>query len=229
MNTINETFDDARTQWEEEQKAKAEANRLFNSAAVGRAEKAVGKSVLSRDRFAEELERLAGIYSFWHDVNDQLPAGEIHDWVNRFVIAVSRARIILTHLPRDDPSILERLIFSIGHDRRDISQVRRAIEGIQVLEASFGKFARDKFYGLDRIGSRNAAEHWLIGKALPDVYTRYFGDKFGFSREKTTGIPSGPGIRFIGEILLIMGINTPRDGKPFGPEAIEYYLRSTGH
>ena len=116
-----------------------------------------------------------------------------------------------------------------GQDCHDISEVRHAIEGVQVLEATFGRLLHDKSYGLDRIGSRYTAAHWLIGEALPGVYTQYFGNEFGYSRDKMTGDPSGPGIRFILEVLSIMGVTTPRDGNPFGPDADEHYLKSTGH
>jgi hypothetical protein len=74
-----------------------------------------------------------------------------------------------------------------------------------------------------------AAEHWLIGQALPRVYAQYFGDEFGYSRDTQTGDPSGPGIRFILEVLKIMKVMTPLGGKPFGPDAVEYYLKSAGH
>ena len=76
---------------------------------------------------------------------------------------------------------------------------------------------RDKPYGRDRIGSKfAAAEHWLIGEALPRVYEKHFGERFSYTRDKETGVISGPSIRFIIEVLLIMKVNTPRDGKMFG-------------
>jgi hypothetical protein len=184
---------------------------------------------LDRNGFVKELDRVARIHSFWHDTNDQPPNGEIQEWLGSFVSAVRKVRTLLTHPPGDDPRFLAKLIFIAGHDRHDISQVRRAVEENQVLEATFGRLLRDESYGLDRIGSRYASAHWLIGEVLPKVYTRHFGDKFGYSRDKETGDPSGPGIRFILEVLSIMKVTTPRDGKPFGPDAVEYYLRSTGH
>ena len=98
-----------------------------------------------------------------------------------------------------------------------------------MLEATFGRLLRDKSYGRGRIRSRNAETHWLIGEELPRIYEQHFSEQFGYSRDKVTGIPIGPGMKFILEVLSIMDITTPRDGLPFGAEAVEYYLRSAVH
>jgi hypothetical protein len=114
-----------------------------------------------------------------------------------------------------------------GQGRPEISEIiRRMIVGLLVLEATYWKISQYKRYDQDRIGSRPAAaEHWLIGEALPEAYQKHFGKRFGYSRNKVTGEISGPAIRFIRAILSLMKVNTPRDDKPFGSDAVEYYLR----
>ena len=162
-------------------------------------------------------------------VNDQPSEGEVRKWLAANVSAARRLRK-LHDRPPGGANYLEKLIFFASHGRHNTSQFRRAIEMIQMVEVIYGKLLRNKRYGLNRIGSTYAAaEHWLIGEALPRVYSQYFGDEFRYSRDTETGDPSGPGIRFILEILSIMGVATPRDDKPFGPDAVEYYLRSAGH
>jgi hypothetical protein len=229
MNGSDETFEEWSARWKEEWDAGVQADRLFNNSAIDRLTTAVGRPPSDRDALADELERLARIHSLWSDVNNQLPNGEIRKWLGSFVRTVSRVRSFLAHPPGDDHEFLAKLIFIAGQDRHDISQVRHAIEGVQVLEATFGRLVRDKSYGFDRIGFWNSAAHWLIGKTLPAVYARYFGRKFRYSRDKETGDPSGPGIRFILEVLATMKVNTPLGDKPFGPDAVEHYLEAAGY
>lgn len=226
MNESDETFEEWSARWKEEWDAGVQAERPFNASAIDRLTTAVGRPPSGPDALADELERLARIHSLWHDANDQPPDGAIAEWLAGFVKAVRRVRNFLAHPPGDDHEFLAKLIFLAAQDRHDIAQVRHAIEGEQVLEATFGRLLRDKSYGRDRIGSRYTPAHWLIGEALPRVYTQYFGNEFGYSRNKMTGDPSGPGIRFILEVLSIMGVTTPRDSKPFGPDAVEHYLKS---
>ena len=91
-----------------------------------------------RDALADELERLARIHSLWRDANDQPAVGAIGKWLAGFVGAVRTVRDFLAHPPGDDHQFLAKLIFIAGQDRHDISQVRHAIEGVPVLEATFG-------------------------------------------------------------------------------------------
>jgi hypothetical protein len=225
MNAVNETFDEARANWEREQNTRAEANRLFNPAAVHRIEKAVGKPVLDRDKFVEELERVARNYAFRHDVNDRPPDGKTEECFNSLEKHLRSVCRCVANLVDGDADLLRRSMIMQGMDPDDISKVRNTIEGLPFMSKIVGDIVRDKPYRRGRIESLKD-ERWLIEKALPEVYRQHFGEKFGFSRDKNTGIPSGPGIRFIIEALSILGVNTPRDGKPFGAEAIEYYLRS---
>ena len=232
MNTTPAPIDEWSAQWKKEFDAGVRASRCFNQSAIDRVLTAVGRSPLTLDAFADALERVAKIYAFWHDANDQPWTGEIHKWLTSLVGALRKLRKLLTNPPGEDPlttppgedpRFLAKLVFTAGHDRHDISEIRRAVKGIQVLEAAFGRMLRDRAFGHDRIGSRSA-EHWLIGEALPKVYTEHFAQKFGRSRDKSTGKLGGPGIRFIVEVLSIMKVRT-RDDEPFTPEAIEYYLR----
>ena len=225
----HESFDEWSARWKQEWESSIAASRHFNNAALDRIVTAVGKPPLHRDGFVKELERLAKNYSIRCEVNDQPPDGKVRKWLAANVSAARRLRK-LHDRPPGGANYLAKLIFIASHGRHNTSQFRCAIEMIQMVEVIYGKLLRDKPYGLDRIGSTYAAaEHWLIGQALPRVYTKYFGDEFGYSRDTVTGDPSGPGIRFILEVLSIMGVTTPRDGKPFGPDAVEYYLRSAGH
>ena len=224
MNTKSPTFEEWSAQWKEEWDAGVRANRRFNQSAIDRIITAVGRHPLALDDFADALERLARIYAFWRDANDQPWAGEIHRWLTAFVGALRKLCKLLANPPGEDPRFLAKLIFIAGNDRHDISEIRRAVEGIQVLEAAFGRMLRDRAFGRDQIGSRST-EHWLIGEALPRVYTEHFAQKVWYvTRHSRQEKPGGPGIRFIGEVLSIMGVRT-RDGEPFTPEAIEYYIR----
>jgi hypothetical protein len=63
------------------------------------------------------------------------------------------------------------------------------------------------------------ANYWLMGK-LSEIYTAFVGrEAFGIARSGD-GVPGGPGIRFVQEALEIAGVRN-RDGRPYGPGAIE--------
>jgi hypothetical protein len=225
----DKSFDEWSARWTQEWESSVEASQLFNDAALDQIVTAVRKPPLERDGFVKELERVATNYSIRCEVNDQPPDGEVRKWLTANVSAARRLRK-LHDRPPGGINYLAKLIFIASHGRHNTSQFQRAIEMIQMVEVIYGKLLRDKLYGLDRIGSMYAAaEHWLIGQALPRVYAEYFGDEFGYSRDTQTGDPSGPGIRFILEVLTIMKVMTPLGGKPFGPDAVEYYLKSAGH
>jgi hypothetical protein len=225
----DESFDEWSARWKQEWESSVEASQLFNDDALDQIVTAVRKPPLERDGFVKGLERVATNYSIRCEVNDQPPDGEVRKWLAANVSAARRLRK-LHDRPPGGINYLAKLIFIASPGRDNTSQFRRAIEMIQMMELIYGKLLRDKLYGLDRIGSMYAAaEHWLIGQALPRVYAQYFGDEFGYSRDTQTGDPSGPGIRFILEVLKIMKVMTPLGGKPFGPDAVEYYLKSAGH
>lgn len=226
MNDIDESFEEACARWEREQDAKTEASRLFNPGAVDRIETAVGKPLLDRNGFANELERLARIHLTWHDANDQPPDGATEKWLVAVVSDLRRAGHRLANPPGGDPDLIRKLMITRDVDPDDIGKLRLVFDGIPFAEIKVRELL--EFYVHGRIESRSA-ESWLVGEALPRAYTQHFGDAFGYSRHKNTGVPSGPGIRFILEVLSIMNVTTPRDRKPFGPDAIEYYLRSGRH
>ena len=223
MNTQSPTFDEWSAQWKKEWDAGVRASRRFNKNEIDRIVTAVGRHPIALDDFAEALEHVAKIFAFWDDANAQPCAAETYKWLSAFVGALRKLRKLLSNPPGEDPRFLAKFMFTGSCDRHDISEIRRAVEGIEVLEAAFGRMLRDRAYGRDRIGSRST-ENWLIGEALPKVYSKHFGQKFGRSRDQSTGKLGGPGIQFIVEVLSIMGVRT-RDDEPFTPEAIDYYLR----
>lgn len=182
----------------------------------------MGRRPSALDAFADELEHLARKYEFRHDASDQPSGGELREWLASSVNVVRKGDKF-TRPADEDPDYLTREISAVVCDPNDISKARHAIEMMLEGAAALKRILPDKSYRRGRIGAQSP-EHWLIGEALPKVYTRHFAEKFGMSRDKATGKPSGPGVRFIVEVLSIMGVCT-RDGKPFTPEAIEYYIR----
>jgi hypothetical protein len=65
------------------------------------------------------------------------------------------------------------------------------------------------------------ANYWLMGK-LTKIYSDLVGrTAFGIARsDRHSEIPGGPGIRFVQAVLEIAGLKN-RDGRPWGPQAIE--------
>jgi hypothetical protein len=68
------------------------------------------------------------------------------------------------------------------------------------------------------------AQRWLIGHALPETYGRYFGEP-GFGRDRATGEPSGPMVRFVSTVLDTYGIVSAQTKRPFGKEGLAEYWR----
>jgi hypothetical protein len=112
-------------------------------------------------------------------------------------------------------------------DPDDIGMIRDTFDGISFAKTILDKILRKKSYGLGRIGSRlgSPENSWLIGEALPKVFEQHFGQLCGMARDKSTKKPNSPGIRFIVEVLSIMGVRA-RDGVPFKSGRVEYYIRS---
>ena len=229
MNDMDETFEEWSARWKQEWDARVRASRLFNAGAIDRLVTAVGRPPSDRDALANELERLARIYSTWHDANDRPPDGETGKWFDGLESDLAKVRHRLANPPHRDPDILRKSMIMSEVDPYIVGKIWNTFDGLELAKTVVGKILREKSYALGRIGSRYGAAHWLIGEALPRVYAQYFGGKFGYSRDKDSGVPSGPGIRFILEVLQTMKIGTPRDGKPFGPDAIEHYLKSGGY
>ena len=63
-----------------------------------------------------------------------------------------------------------------------------------------------------------SAKMWLIGKKLPDIYKTYFGRPLSVSKRNQRPFTYGPGVRFIKEVLVALGIEKT-------PDAIEIDLR----
>jgi hypothetical protein len=94
-------------------------------------------------------------------------------------------------------------------------------QGLAVcLSAASGLLERGENLALAwRTPGEPTANYSLMSK-LADIYTDFVGrEPFGIARSDD-GVPGGPGIRFVQEALEIAGVRN-RDGKPYGPEAIE--------
>jgi hypothetical protein len=92
----------------------------------------------------------------------------------------------------------------------------------ECLSAASGLLERGENLALAwRTPGERTANYWLLGK-LADIYTELVGRvAFGIARsDRRSGIPGGPGIRFVQAVLEIAGLKN-RDGRPWGPEAIE--------
>jgi hypothetical protein len=218
MSQSHETFEEACIRFDRDRWAQIAADLLFNDAAMDCIIAVAGKEPLGggggRPALSAQLGHAKRRYSFWHDVNAQPAVGKSREWLKGVIGDLASALRRLDHPPDGDHASLDRLI------RR--ADIRQEIEAIPRVLSAFEEELKSESFGANRIGTRSA-EHWLIGESLPEIYEKHFGP-FGMSRDKETGIPSGPGIRFIVEVLSIMGVVT-RDGKPFGPEAVEHYLR----
>lgn len=209
--------------------AAAQASRLFNVTAVDRILNAVGKrywpATLNRETLTADLERVARVYPIWHLLDHQ-PSDRV--MLKRVERVNSTARRLVKLLPALDCSRGEnrdpvmRLLLTAVDDGHDVSNVRGAIAGVSLIVALSDKILRD-FRSLGWRG-RPSAERWLISEALPKIYERHFARPFRIARDKATRQPSGPGIRFVVSVLSVMGVVT-RYRKPYGPAAIEPYLR----
>jgi hypothetical protein len=224
MTSRVETFEENQARWVDKQAAEARVKLRFNPSITARLVTAVGKQPLKgNDALADDLERALRGYEIWKDVNDQPAFGKMQEWLSDAVKDAKRLLKRLSHIPDDDYAWLDKLIFRATSSHHDFSVIRGAIEANQTIETIFEGILKSNWFGADRIGGPSA-EHWLIGKALPEIYENHFGKALGFSRDKLTNMPIGPGIRFLKESLSIMGVLT-EDGKPFGPNGIEYYLK----
>lgn len=207
----------------------AQASRLFNEAAIDRILDAVGKRwrppTLNREALTADLERAARAYPIRHLLDHQPSDLAMRKRAERIN---SAARRLASLLPAFDSSggecdPLMRLFLMTGvDDGRDSSSIRGAIESVPLIVAGSDKILRD-FRSLGWGGHRSA-ESWLIGEALPKIYERHFARSFGMSRNEVTRQPDGPGIRFVVSALSVMEVVTGYR-KPYGPAAIEYYLR----
>jgi hypothetical protein len=116
---------------------------------------------------------------------------------------------------------LMRLFLDTASREGDVD-VRRAIDGIRLIEELSDKVLRDKSYDLGWAG-RRSAERWLISDALPKIYEQHFRRPFRMSR--LNGRSNGPGFRFGEAVLSVMRV-VNQNGKPFQPTGIEHHWRS---
>lgn len=132
------------------------------------------------------------------------PPARKHEFVDRILIHDLQAgadRVLKSNPPTGDelPPWLEGHCMWDGGKRVD---VRTAIEAVIRLE-DWTKARCDELREQLPQNGKSAhatvsAKSWLIGLALPLIYSKHFGRKFGFSRSHDgQGTPSGPGIRFV--------------------------------
>jgi hypothetical protein len=142
-------------------------------------------------------------------------------WAKRFPTSGDRAARLLSEA-------MERKTQSRAREVWDPSgeqawSLRKLQEGLAVcVSVAPGLLEREENLALAwRTPGEPTANYWLMGK-LADIYTDFVGrEPFGIARSgKRGGIPGGPGIRFVQEVLEIAGLKN-RDGRPWGPEAIE--------
>jgi hypothetical protein len=218
MSQVDETFEEACIRFERDRWDQIAADLLFNDAAMDRIVAAVGKEPSGgRAALSAKLGHLARKYSMWHEANDQPPDGELHNELVVLVNGLKKAREILAG---PNGEYWTKRAINAVREHHNETRVRHVIDGLQDAEAVFGGLLQKESYDL----GLSPAKNWLIRKALPRLYKEQFGDEVGMARDKKTNKPNSPGIRFIVEVLSIMGVLN-RDRKPFEATAIEYYIK----
>jgi len=210
--------------------ATARASRLFNPTAVDRILDAVGKRywppTLNRENLTEDLERSARIHSIWdllgHQPSDRVMLKRV-ERLNSSAKRFGRTLPSIDNPAGENSDPLMRLLLRAADDGSGIPKIQGAVDGARFIAAISDEILND-FPNLGWDGQQSA-ESWLISQALPKIYAQHFARPFRMSRQRTKPRhPSGPGIRFVVSVLSVMGVVT-RDRKPYGPEAIEHYLR----
>ena len=224
MNGADETYDEGTARLKEEWEARVRTNRVFDEEAVDRIVQKVGKPASDRGALAAKLERLPQTFAFWDSANDRPPDGKTEEWFNALEHDLRSVCQRWANPVGGDADILRRSLVMHGLDPDKIEKVLNIFEGLPLARSTVRDIIQDKSYRRGRIESLTA-EHWLIGEALPRIYSQHFCGKVGLARNKKTKKPDSPGIRFIVETLSIMGI-LDRDGKPFESTAVEHYVRA---
>ena len=185
---------------------------------------------VNHEALAEEL-RLAFRQ---HDTRQQLERDDsterqvrkeiekIMAWAKRFPTPGDLAARLLSEEMEHDP---ERQ--NTGRGVWDLSDEKtwslgKLQEGVGASEGAASRLLkRERLAMLWRTPGELTANYWLMGK-LADIYSDFVGQTaFGIARsDRRSGIPGGPGIRFVQAVLEIAGLKN-RDGRPWGPEAIE--------
>jgi hypothetical protein len=224
MNGTDETFDQWSVRWKQEWEASVRTNRVFNEEAVDRIVQKVGRPTSDRGALAARLERLPETFASWDFVNDRPPDGKTEEWFNALEHDLRSVYQRWANPVGGDADILRRSMVTYGLDPDKIEKVLNIFEGLPLATSTVRDIIQDKSYRRGRIESLTA-EHWLIGEALPLIYSQHFCGKVGLARNKKTKKPDTPGIRFIVDVLSTMGV-VDRDGKPFEATAVEHYVRA---
>jgi hypothetical protein len=224
MNGTDETYDEWSARLKQERDAGGRANRLFSEKAIDRIVKKVRKPASNRDALADQLDRVRATFASWDFANDRPPDGKTEEWFNALQHELKRVSQRLANPAGGDADLLRRSMVMMDMNPDDIAKVFNTFEGLRFATMIVSNIIRDESYRRGRIESLTA-EHWLIGEALPRIYSQHFSSEIGLARNKKTNRPDSPGIRFIVKVLSIMRV-LDRDGKPFEPTAVEHYVRA---
>jgi hypothetical protein len=224
MHGAAETYEEWSARWEQEWEACVRTNQIFSEGGVDRIVQKVGKPASDRGALGAELERLPQIFASWDFANDRPPDGQTKEWFNALEHDLKSVCQRLANPAGEDADLLRRLMVMMGMNPDDIAKIFSIFEGLRFATNIVSNITRDESYRRGRI-EWLTAEHWLIGEALPRIYSQHFGSEIGFARNKKTKKPDSPGIRFIVEVMSMIGV-LDRDGKPFEPTAVEHYVRA---
>ena len=106
-----------------------------------------------------------------------------------------------------------------GDDRVELA-VPRLLKAISLV-TQWAKAALDS----PRIPLQGSAVEILVGQALPDLFEKHFGTRFGAGTAGDRGA-EGPGIRFVLASLTAASITRP-DGKAYSAETIRTYWQNS--
>lgn len=151
---------------------------------------------------ADKLDTIAGQFDVRKSVNSFAPDSKRLDELATFS---RRARSLLKFLDSASDSFRQ----AVDPDARDDLLARLTI-ALGISDARAGMAAEIIKHPSPNnprfdFGDLPSPEHWLIGRALPEIYNNHFARKFGIA---TGGHPEphGPGIRFINHCLKNMNL-----------------------
>jgi hypothetical protein len=227
VHRAEETYEEWSARLKREREARVRANQVFSEAAIDRIVQKVRKPASDRGALTAKLERLRQTIASWDFANDRPPDGQTKEWLDALEHDLRSVCQRLANPAGGNADLLRRSMVMMGVNPDDIAKVFNIFEDLRFATMIVTSINRDESYRRGRIESLTAG-HWLIGEALPQIYSQHFGSEIGLARNKTTKKPDSPGIRFIVEVLSMMGV-LDRDGKRFEPTAVEHYVKEARH